>query len=170
MPKLIKPRKHARVPVEETSARDRDTRTVHEKRRDHACTHCAAAFARGCDLARHVRAVHEKCKNHACPHCASVFSEAGHLSRHVQTVHDQVRDHACPHCAAAFGTSSHLARHVRAVHEKRRDHACPHCTAAFGTASKPVPGPETASNDQTSISVLAQSSTETPPDSLLDKL
>ena len=33
-----------------------------------------------------------------------------------------------------------------------------------------VPGPETASNDQTSISVFAQSSTETPPDSLLDKL
>ena len=33
-----------------------------------------------------------------------------------------------------------------------------------------VPGPETASNAQTSISVVAQSSTETPPDSLLDKL
>ena len=33
-----------------------------------------------------------------------------------------------------------------------------------------VPGPGTASNRQTSISVVAQSSTETPPDSLLDKL
>ena len=33
-----------------------------------------------------------------------------------------------------------------------------------------VPGPETASNAQTSIPVVAQSSTETPPDSLLDTL
>ena len=43
---------------------------------------------------------------------------------------------------------------------------------AFDAVSGPgtVPGPETASNDQTSISVFAQSSTETPPDSLLDKL
>ena len=43
---------------------------------------------------------------------------------------------------------------------------------SFDAVSGPgtVPGPETASNDQTSISVLAQSSTETPPDLLLDKL
>ena len=43
---------------------------------------------------------------------------------------------------------------------------------SFDAVSGPgtVPGPETASNDQTCISVLAQSSTETPPDSLLDKL
>ena len=43
---------------------------------------------------------------------------------------------------------------------------------AFDAVSGPgtVPGPGTASNRQTSISVLAQSSTETPPDSLLDKL
>ena len=61
MPKLIKPRKHA-VSTVETSARDRDTRTAHEKRRDHACTHCAAAFGKASHLTTHVRVVHEKRK------------------------------------------------------------------------------------------------------------
>jgi hypothetical protein len=33
-------------------------RTVHEKRRDHACPHCAAAFGTAGNLTTHVRAVH----------------------------------------------------------------------------------------------------------------
>jgi hypothetical protein len=37
-------------------------RTVHEKRRDHACPHCAAAFGHACHFTAHVRTVHEKRK------------------------------------------------------------------------------------------------------------
>jgi hypothetical protein len=39
---------------------DRHVRTVHEKRRDHACPHCAAAFALANSLTRHVRAMHRQ--------------------------------------------------------------------------------------------------------------
>jgi len=63
--------------------------------------------------------VHEKRKDHACPRCAAAFGEASCLARHLRTVHEKRRDHACPHCAAAFGEANKLARHVRKVHGKR---------------------------------------------------
>ena len=70
-----------------------------------------------------MRSVHEKRRDHACPHCAAAFGEAGHLTTHVRTVHEKRRDHACPHCAAAFGAAGSMTKHVRTVHEKRKDHA-----------------------------------------------
>jgi uncharacterized C2H2 Zn-finger protein len=68
-----------------------------------------------------VRAVHEKRKDHACPQCDAAFAEAKDLSRHVRTVHEQRRDHACPQCDAAFGVAGSLRTHVRAVHEQREE-------------------------------------------------
>jgi hypothetical protein len=108
---------------------------VHEKRKDHACPHCTAAFGLASNLRTHVRNVHEKRKDHACPHCAAAFGRASSLRVHVHAVHEKRKDHACLQCAAVFGRVSGLRAHVRAVHEKRRDHACPHCTAAFGHTS-----------------------------------
>ena len=37
-------------------------RTGHEKRRDHACPHCATAFGRVSSLTRHVRTLHRQCE------------------------------------------------------------------------------------------------------------
>jgi uncharacterized C2H2 Zn-finger protein len=110
-------------------------RVVHEKRRDHACPQCDAAFGEASTLRKHVRTVQEQRKDHACPQCDAAFGEAGTLRRHVRSVHEQRRDHACPQCDAAFGRAGDLRKHVRVVHEKRRDHACPQCDAAFGEAS-----------------------------------
>ena len=62
-------------------------RTVHEKRRDHACPHCAATFTQSSNRTTHVRAVHEKRRDHACTHCAAVFSEASKRTRHMRTQH-----------------------------------------------------------------------------------
>ena len=102
-----------------TRADDGAGRAVGEQLRAHACHHCAAAFAEGGQLNRHVRTVHEKHMDHACPHCAAAFGRASHLMRHVRTVHEKRGDHACPHCTAEFSLPSHLTRHVRALHEKR---------------------------------------------------
>ena len=126
--------KHGSLHRPSTFARPGE-RTVHEKRRNNACPHCAAAFGYASEVTRHVRAVHEKCRDHACPHCAAAFGYASDVTRHVRAVHEQIKDHACPQCAAVFGYASDVTRHVRAVHEKRRDHACPHCDAAFGEGS-----------------------------------
>ena len=41
-------------------------RTVHEKRRDHTCPHCVAAFGQASNLTAHVRTVH------LAPHCAAI--------------------------------------------------------------------------------------------------
>jgi len=72
-------------------------RTVHEKRRDHACPHCAAAFGRAENLTAHVRTVHEKRRDHACPHCTAAFGHASHLTRHMRTQHpDTTQDDECP--------------------------------------------------------------------------
>jgi hypothetical protein len=37
---------------------------VHEKRKDHAWSHCAAAFSEASNLTKHVCAVHEKRRDH----------------------------------------------------------------------------------------------------------
>ena len=64
-------------------------RTVHEQRRDHACSQCDAAFGTAGNLRTHVGTVHEKRRDHACSQCDAAFGEASKLSRHVRTVHDQ---------------------------------------------------------------------------------
>ena len=68
------------------------------------------------NMNKHVRTVHEKRRDHKCPHCAAAFGTADHLTRHVHAVHEQRRDHACLHCAAAYGTLGGLTRHVRTQH------------------------------------------------------
>ena len=70
-------------------------------------------------LKTHVQMVHEKRRDFACPHCAAAFGRAGKLKTHVQTVHEKRRDFACPHCDAVFGHASSLKRHVQTVHEKQ---------------------------------------------------
>ena len=50
------------------------------------CSASASARRLG-DLTKHVRAVHEKRRDHACPHCAAAFGQAGHLTKHVRTMH-----------------------------------------------------------------------------------
>ena len=69
-------------------------------------------------LTRHVRAMHEKRKDHACPHCAAAFGQANNLTTHVRTVHEKRRDHACPHCTYMYvaQTASYLTKHVRTQH------------------------------------------------------
>ena len=39
-----------------------------EQQREHACSHCAAAFSTASKLTRHVHVVHEKRRDHVCPH------------------------------------------------------------------------------------------------------
>ena len=75
-------------------------------------------------LKTHVQTVHEKRRDFACPHCAAVFGTSGSLKRHVQTVHEKRRDFECPHCAAVFRHSNSLkthvqTKHVQTVHEKQ---------------------------------------------------
>ena len=76
MPKLIKPRKHASHSSTHNRSPPRtllSNSPTDEKRRDHACPHCAAAFTESGSLTMHVRTVHEKHRDHACPHCAAAF-------------------------------------------------------------------------------------------------
>ena len=47
-------------------------KTVHEKRRDHACPYFpGVAFGRKSDLTKHINVVHLKLREHACPYDAS---------------------------------------------------------------------------------------------------
>ena len=79
-------------------------------------------------LTSHVRAVHEKRRDHACPHCAATFTQAGNMATHVRTVHEKRKDHACPHCAAAFGVAGTLMTHVRTQHpDNTQGNECPVC-------------------------------------------
>jgi hypothetical protein len=136
---------------------------MHEKRRDHACPHCAAAFSKASHVTAHVRVVHEKHRDHACPHCAAAFGRAGDLAKHVRAVHEKRRDHACPHCAAAFGHACHLKVHVRTVHgTTRRATGAPSAStrslaapAAAPIAKPPRPPPAEEEEDDDEAASLA---------------
>jgi hypothetical protein len=42
---------------------------------------------------RHVRTAHEKRRDYACPHCAAAFTQASSLTTHVRTQHlDNTQD------------------------------------------------------------------------------
>jgi uncharacterized Zn-finger protein len=87
-------------------------------------------------MTKHVRTVHEKRKDHACPHFAAAFTQAGSLTRHVRMVHEKRKDHACPHCAAAFGTASNLTTHVRTQHpDNTQSNECPVCMEQMEAAA-----------------------------------
>jgi hypothetical protein len=87
-------------------------------------------------MTKHVRTVHEKRKDHACPHCAAAFGTAGNLRTHVRTVHEKRKDHACPHCAAAFGHASTLTTHVRTQHpDNTQSNECPVCMEQMEVAA-----------------------------------
>ena len=69
--------------------------------------------------------MHEKRRDHACPHCAAAFGQAGSLTKHVRTVHEKRRDHVCLHCAAAFGQADALTKHLRTQHpDNTQDNEC----------------------------------------------
>ena len=40
-------------------------------------------------MTTHVRTVHEKRRGHACPHCAAAFGTASNLKKHVHSVHEK---------------------------------------------------------------------------------
>jgi len=71
-------------------------REAQEKRRDHACPYCAAAFAWADHLTTHVRAVHEKRRDHTCPHCAAAFTQLGNMTKRVRMMHKECRDREHP--------------------------------------------------------------------------
>jgi hypothetical protein len=59
-----------------------------------------------------VRTVHEKRKDHACPHCAATFTAASSVTKHVRTQHpENTQSNECPVCmekmtAATAATTS----------------------------------------------------------------
>ena len=88
----------------------------------------------------HVRTVHEKRRDHGCPHCPAAFGRKGHLTTHVRTVHLKRRDHECPYCPATFGHKGSLTRHMRRKHPNDIPPECPLCfklLAGSATATTP---------------------------------
>ena len=73
-------------------------RTVHEKRRDHGCPHCPAAFGQKCSLTKHVRSVHEKRRDHVCRYCPAAFGRAETLRKHMRSKHPDDIPPECPIC------------------------------------------------------------------------
>ena len=50
---------------------------IKARKRTHACARCDSTFTSPSKRDRHVSTVHEKRKDHACPHCAAAFGKAG---------------------------------------------------------------------------------------------
>ena len=49
-------------------------------------------------LKTHIKTVHEKRREHACPYCPGVaFGTNSYLTKHINLVHLKLREHACPY-------------------------------------------------------------------------
>ena len=43
-----------------------------------------------------MRAVHEKRRDHTCPHCAAAFTQLGNMTKRVRMMHKECRDREHP--------------------------------------------------------------------------
>jgi len=78
---------------------------------------CDSTFENPSDRDQHVRSVHEKRRDHACPYCAATFGTMGDLTTHVRSVHEKRRDHACTTAPLRSGERPGGAR-ARVVHRQ----------------------------------------------------
>ena len=53
----------------------------------HVCDQCTSVFVFPSCLARHIRTVHEKRRDYACPHCDAAFARAQHRAYHMHAKH-----------------------------------------------------------------------------------
>ncbi|CAB0036427.1 unnamed protein product [Trichogramma brassicae] len=68
-------------------------------------------------LIRHQKTVHEGRKDYACTKCEQKFGLEHHLLQHQRTVHEGRKDHLCDKCQMRFGDQSNFRRHQKTAHE-----------------------------------------------------
>ena len=66
---------------------------MHEKRRDHACPHCAAAFGEASSLTKHMRTQHTQ--NNKCPKC---FESLAGVAAAATAATTRCNHHSCRAC------------------------------------------------------------------------
>ena len=69
---------------------------MHEKRRDHACPHCAAAFGEASSLTKHMRTQHpDNTQNNKCPKC---FESLAGVAAAATAATTRCNHHSCRAC------------------------------------------------------------------------
>ncbi|KAJ2939908.1 hypothetical protein O0L34_g6614 [Tuta absoluta] len=88
----------------------------HGKKRPVAvCSECGKSFLSPFNLRNHIRCVHNKERNHPCTHCGQCFFTSHDQRRHQRT-HQEIRLFACSYCDGRFKSKDSLRRHLKKQH------------------------------------------------------
>mmetsp|Transcript_363 Transcript_363/g.1222 ORF Transcript_363/g.1222 Transcript_363/m.1222 type:complete len:163 (+) Transcript_363:976-1464(+) len=80
------------------------------------CLACGRTFRGKYEMVRHVHSVHERRRDFACSKCSKTFTQVGHLNEHFSVVHLESSEHKYADCGKIFGARSKLLRHQESLH------------------------------------------------------
>ena len=106
----------------------RNTRRIHEGRKDVTCNSCGKRFDQIHNFERHKQSSNCASSLKKCDFCDKLFSEAGKLKKHF---HNRHKDLKCVSCGKSFSTAGHLKRHIHTIHEGHKDYKCESCSKSF---------------------------------------
>lgn len=96
--------------------------TIHQRRHDKSkwklCPICNKRYD---NLKRHTNDMHEKKRNHVCHVCGAAFKQAYTLKEHIETKHTR-EEYFCEICrnGKAYPSRLYLKKHLAGVHAKTR--------------------------------------------------
>ena len=88
-----------------------DHMAKHEKRREHKCNECDAAFFYRSNLDFHINSIHRKKKPYSCTVCHKNFARKTALNIHMR-IHTGEKPFQCSSCGKAFAFSFNYHRHL----------------------------------------------------------
>ena len=107
----------------------RQTKNVHEKRRDFKC----GAGSKKINHKDDFKSVHDHNNDCECKKCGKRFMHISSFKDNINACQEEKTDLECEICNHKFSKKSNLLRHNKTVHQDTQKFTCMECDRNFGT-------------------------------------